>query len=59
MESNKENIPFTYVRGKCKINGRTDNDRKNLKLEIILHWTWKIILACTALLSIIYRIFYY
>ncbi len=59
MESIKGNIPFTYERGKCKISGRTEDDRKALKLEIILHWTWKIILALSVLIGIIYRSFYW
>lgn len=45
IHNKQENIPFTYERGKCKFNGRTDNDRKVLRLEIILHWVWKIIIA--------------
>ena len=55
MEKNQENIPFTYERGKCKLVGRTNNDRNALKLEIILHWSWKIILAISFLVGMIYK----
>lgn len=60
MDNMKENIPFTYERGKCKFNGQTDDDRKVLKLEIILHWVWRIILALGGLLSAggVYRYFF-
>jgi hypothetical protein len=57
MENTNDNIPFSYERGKCKLNGSTEKDRSALKLEIILHWTWKIILAISVLITIVYRFF--
>lgn len=41
----KENKTFIYERGKCKFTGMTKDDRKVLKLEIILYWTWRIVLG--------------
>lgn len=60
LDNVKENIPFTFERGKCKFNGRTNDDRKNLKLEIILYWIWRIILAICGLFGAngIYKIFF-
>lgn len=49
MDNLKENIPFTFERGKCKFSGQTDDDRKALKLEIILYWVCRIILAICGL----------
>ncbi|NJM80116.1 MAG: hypothetical protein HC854_11815 [Flavobacterium sp.] len=56
MSRLKENIPFTYERGKCKISGRTEDDRKALKIEIILYWTWRIILAIGILFGTVYKV---
>ena len=56
MTKLKGSLPFSYERGKCKINGRTDDDRKALKMEIRLYWTWRIILAISILLATIYKI---
>lgn len=57
MKRLEENIPFSYERGKCKIQGTTKEDRKALQMEIILHWTWKIILAISLLTGGIYKLF--
>jgi len=59
MGKANDNIPFSYERGKCKLNGSTEKDRSALKLEIILHWTWKIILAVSLLVTIIYKSFFW
>ena len=58
MEKFEGKVPFSYERGKCKLQGTTKEDRKALLLEIILHWTWKIILACSLLIGGIYNFFY-
>jgi hypothetical protein len=55
MSQSKKDIPFWYQRGKLKIFGRTDYDRKSAKIDIICHWIYKIILALAILLSIIYE----
>lgn len=55
MEKIKSNSPFTYERGKFKLQGRTDTDRKTMQIDTILHWVWKIIIALTFLIGAIYH----
>ncbi len=55
MLEEDKNIPFTYQRGKVKFAGRTASDRRSVRIDTILHWTWKIILAIGLLIGIILR----
>ncbi len=51
MNSDNENSYFSYQRGKVKFTGRNDKDRKSLRLDIILYWSWKILIALGILVS--------
>jgi hypothetical protein len=53
MGINKENNPFSYQRGKLKFTGGDDKDRKSLRIEIILYWSWRILLALAFLISVL------
>lgn len=57
MPDKNENIPFTYHRGKVKFIGRTASDRRSVRIDTILHWVWKIIIALGFLLGVIYKIY--
>jgi hypothetical protein len=57
MIQSKENIPFSYQRGKLKIIGRTDSDRRSARIDTICYWVYRLIIASGLLLSIIYRVF--
>lgn len=50
--------PFRFQRGKCSFQGSSESDRRMLKLEIVLHWTWKIFLAAGMLAIIFLRNFF-
>lgn len=52
-----KNTPFNFQRGRCKFYGSNNDDRKTLRLEIILHWTWKIIAVISTLLIILVKYF--
>lgn len=56
MSGGKENIPFSYQRGKLKITGRTDSDRRSALIDIVCYWIYRLILASAFLISIIYRV---
>ena len=55
MQREKDDIPFTYQRGKLKFTGRTDSDRKSVRIDTILYWIFKIILAISILISVIIK----
>ena len=57
MNSKKENIPFSYQRGNVKLTGRTNDDRKAVRLDTIMYWVTRIIVALTVLASIIIKAF--
>ncbi len=64
MDNMKENLPFTYERGKCKFSGQTDSDREILRLEVNWYWIWRIIWTIGGLLSAggvysIYKLFFH
>ena len=55
MPEEDKNIPFTYQRGKVKFTGRTASDRRSVRIDTILYWVCKIILAISLLIGIIMR----
>jgi hypothetical protein len=56
MPENKEHTPFTYQRGRLRITGRTDSDRKSARIDNICYWIYKFILALGFLLTIFYKL---
>lgn len=57
MTNKKENIPFSYQRGKVKLIGRTETDRKAVRLDTIMYWVTRIIVALTALATVLVKVF--
>lgn len=55
----KENDkPFFYQRGRCQFQGSSEKDRNMIRLEIILHWIWKIVLAIIAFFGVICQLYF-
>ena len=55
MTLKDKNLPFTYQRGKLKFIGRTDIDRKSARLDTIFYWVYRLVIAITLLISVIYK----
>jgi len=53
MLDRNKNIPFTYQRGKVKYSGRTDSDRRSARIDTILYWVYRIIIAIAILIAVI------
>lgn len=53
MESKKGNSPFWYQRGKTKLFGTTERDRKTVQMDILLKWVCRIIVAIAILVCAI------
>lgn len=51
MRNKKQNSPFSYERGKCKLHGQTSVDRKIALIDITLFWLWRILLAVIFLIG--------
>lgn len=43
MDNKKDNIPFTYRRGKTEMIGRTKDDRKAMKIDTIMYWLYRMV----------------
>lgn len=57
LNTNKEEIKsFCYKRGRFIIIGSTEKDRNSARIDIILSWSFKIIVATTSLVLALSKI---
>ena len=49
----KKDAPFWYRRGNLNFFGRTEKDRTTMRIDNILYWTYRIIIAIAILLGAI------
>ncbi len=54
MSNSKQNNYFFYSRDSVRITGSSDKDRKSAHIDIILHWTCKIIMAIGFVIAVLY-----
>ncbi len=53
MPREKKDTPFWYERGNFRLIGSTEKDRDSVRLDNILYWTCRIIIALAILLGAI------
>ena len=52
MQRKRKDIPFWYERSKFRFLGTTEKDRNLMKLDNILYWVYRIIIATSILISV-------
>ncbi len=53
MQKGKRDSPFWYERGNFKLIGSTEKDRNSVRLDNILFWACRLIIAISILLGAI------